>query len=132
MVATTVGIAGVIKEVDGTILPAAAVILYRNDQPIANAVSDENGNYALAVPGFGDYDLVASKKGFRDEIQSISVTVPTTQLLDFTGDHGLIPNAPNRAYVLACVNLWQLDDPSLQLSTSRLLDVISASKYPSR
>jgi len=131
MVATIAGIAGVIKEVDGGILPGAAVILYRNGQPIANAISDEHGNYALAVPGFGDYDLVASKRGFRDETQSISVTAPITRLLDFAGDHGLIPNAPSRPYVLACVNLWQLDDPSLQLSTSRLLDVISASKYPS-
>ena len=131
VVAAIAGIAGVIKEVDGTILPGAAVILYRNGQPMANAISDENGNYALAVPGFGDYDLVASKRGFRDEAQSISVTEPTTHLLDFAGDHGLIPNAPSRPYVLACVNLWQLDDPSLQLSTPRLLDVISASKYPS-
>ena len=130
-VATIIRIAGVTREVDGAILPGAAVILYRNGEAIANVVSDENGNYEFEFIGPGDYEVVASKAGFRDEARTISVTESTTYTLDFFGDHGLIPGAPSRAYVLACTDLWKLDEPSLQLSTSRLLDVISASKYPS-
>jgi|GEM_PF-1349536 len=131
MEAKTIALTGIIREVDGSILPGAAVILYQNGQVITNDVSDQTGKYALVVPGLGEYEVVASKAGFRGEAQTVSVTEPATRLLDFAGDHGLIPNAPSRPYVLACADLWQLNDPRLQLSTSRMLDVISASKYPS-
>jgi hypothetical protein len=131
-VAPTARITGVIKEVSGGILAGTSVVLYRDGQAVASDVSDQNGTYSLAVPELGDYALIASKPGFRDEAQAISVTEPTTRLLDFAGDCGLIPRAPARTYVLACVDLWQRGDASSQLSTSRLLDVISASKYPSR
>lgn len=128
--ATTGSITGAIQEVDGRILPGASVVLYRDGEAIANSVSDQDGNYAVVVPGFADYEVVISKAGFRNETLCISVTEPTAYQLDFAGYHGLIPNAPCRLYVLACVDLWQLDDPSLQLDTERLLDVISAYKYP--
>ena len=128
--ATIVRIVGVTKEVDGAILPGAAVILYQNGEEIANVVSDENGNYEFEFSELGDYDVVASKEGFRDEAQSISVTEPTTCNLDFVGDHGLIPDAPSKSYVLACTDLWRFGESSSQLSTSRLLELISAWKYP--
>jgi len=128
--ATMVRIVGVTKEIDGVILPGAVVILCQNDEEIANVVSDENGNYEFEFSELGDYDVVASKEGFRDEAQSILVTEPTTYNLDFAGDHGLIPDAPGASYVLACTNLWKFDEPSVQLSTSRLLELISAWKYP--
>ena len=129
-VAKIVRIVGVTKEVDGAILPGAAVILYQNGEEIANVVSDENGNYEFEFSELGDYDVVAGKEGFRGEAQSISVTEPTTCNLDFVGDHGLIPDAPSRSYVLACTDLWKFDEPSFQLSTSRLLKLISAWKNP--
>jgi hypothetical protein len=129
---TMVRIVGVTKEIDGAILPGAVVILCQNDEEIANVVSDENGNYEFEFSELGDYDVVASKEGFRDEVQSISVTEPTTYNLDFAGDHGLIPDAPGESYVLACTYLWKFDEPSVQLSTSRLLELISAWKYPYR
>ena len=128
--ATIVRIVGVTKEVGGAILPGAAVILYQNGEEIANVVSDENGNYEFEFSELGDYDVVAGKEGFRDEAQSISVTESTMYNLDFVGDHGLIPDAPSKSYILACTNLWRLDEPSVQLSTSRLLELISAWKYP--
>lgn len=129
--AGTTMITGVVREVDGSVLSGAAVILYRNGEAIANVVSGEDGCYEFGCPGSGDYDLVVTREGFREEVRSISVTEMRTYVIDFVGDSGLIPDAPGRPYVLACVSLWQLDDASLQLSTSRLLDVISASKYPS-
>jgi hypothetical protein len=128
--ATIVRIVGVTKEVDGSILPGAVVILYQNGEKIANVVSDENGNYEFEFSELGDYDVVASKEGFGDEAQSISVTEPTTCNFDFVGDRGLIPDAPSKSYILACTNLWKVDEPSFQLSTSRLLKLISAWKYP--
>jgi len=128
--ATMVRIMGVTKEIDGDILPGAAVILYENGEPIANVMSDENGNYKFEFPELGDYDVLASKEGFRDEAQSISVTEPTTYNLDFVGDHGLIPDAPSKSYVLECMNLWKFSELSCQLSMSRLLELISVWKYP--
>jgi hypothetical protein len=128
--ATIVRIVGVTKEVDGAILPGAAVILYQNGGGIANVVTDESGNYEFEFSELGDYDVVASKEGFRDEAQSISVTEPTTYNLDFVGDHGLIPDTPSKSYVLACTDLWRFGGSSSQLSTSRLLELISAWKHP--
>jgi hypothetical protein len=125
-----VRLAGVTKEVDGAILPGAAVILYQNGGAIANVVSDESGNYEFEFSELGDYEVVVSKAGFRGEAQSISVTTLAIYTLDFVGDHGLIPNAPSISYVLACMSLWKFGEPPLQLSTSRVLDVISAWIYP--
>jgi len=128
--APMVTIVGVTKEVSGAVLPGAVVILYQNGEEIANVVSDENGDYEFEFSQLGDYDVVVSKEGFRDEAQSISLTEPTTCNLDFVGDHGLIPDAPSKSYVLACTNLWRFGESSSQLSTSRLLELISAWKYP--
>jgi hypothetical protein len=100
-VVTLVRMVGVTKEVSGAVLPGAIVTLYRNGEAVANVVSDENSNYEFELSQLGDYDVVVSKEGFRDEVQSISVTALTTYDLDFVGDHGLIPDAPDRTYVLA-------------------------------
>ena len=129
-VATMLRMVGVTKEVSGAILPGAIVTLYQNGEAMAKVVSDENGNYEFELSQVGDYDVVVSKEGFRDEAQSISVLESATYALDFVGDHGLIPDAPDKTYVLACADLWKLEEPSSQLSTSRLLELISASKHP--
>jgi hypothetical protein len=126
----TVRVAGVTKEVDGAILPGAAIILYQNGEPIANVVSVESGNYEFEFSELGDYEVMVSKARFRDEAQSISVTTLAIYTLDFVGDHGLIPDAPGTSYVLACISLWKFGEAPLQLSTFRVLDVISAWIYP--
>jgi len=126
----TVKIAGVTKEVDGAILPGAAVVLYQNGEPIGNVVSDEGGSYEFEFSELGNYEVVVSKAGFRGEAQSLSVTTLAIYYLDFVGDHGLIPDAPSMSYVLACISLWKFGDPPLQLSTFRVLDVTSAWIYP--
>ena len=126
----TVKIEGVTKEVDGAILPGAAIVLYQNGEAIANVVSDETGNYEFEFSELGDYEVMVSKAGFRGEAQSISVTTLAIYTLDFAGDHGLIPDAPDISYVLACISLWKFGEPPLQLSTFRVLDVTSAWIYP--
>jgi len=128
--ATIVRIVGVTKEIDGAVLPGAVLILYQNGEEITNIMSDENGNYEFEFSELGDYDVVASKEGFRAEVQSISVAESAIYNLDFAGDYGLIPNAPSESYVLVCTDLWRFGESSSRLSTSRLLELISAWKYP--
>jgi hypothetical protein len=126
----TVKIEGVTKEVDGAILPWAAVALYQNGEAVGNVMSDERGNYEFEFSELGDYEVMVSKAGFRGETQSISVASLAIYALNFIGDHGLIPDAPSMSYVLACISLWKFGEPPLQLSTSRVLDVTSAWIYP--
>jgi len=126
----TVKIEGVTKEVDGAILPGAAVVLYQNGEPIGSVASDESGNYEFEFSELGDYEVVVSEAGFRGEAQSISVATLAIYTLDFVGDHGLIPDALSMSYVLACISLWKFGEPPLQLSTFRVLDVTSAWIYP--
>ena len=126
----TVKIAGVTKEIGGAILPGAAVVLYQNGEAIGNVVSDESGDYEFEFSELGDYEVMVSKAGFRGEAQSVSVTTLAIYALDFVGDRGLIPDAPSISYVLACISLWKFGEPPLQLSTFRVLDVISAWTYP--
>jgi hypothetical protein len=125
-----VTIVGVTKEISGAILSGATVILYQNGEEIADVLSDESGKYKFEFSELGDYDVRASKEGFRDEVQSISVAELTTHNLDFMGDHGLIPYAPSKSYIVACAHLWGSGESSYRLSTSRLLELISAWKYP--
>jgi hypothetical protein len=126
----TVRIVGETKEVDGAILAGAAVVLYQNGEAIGNVVSDESGNYAFEFSELGDYEVMVSEAGFRGEAQSISVATLAIYTLDFVGDHGLIPDAPSISYVLACISSWKFGELPLQLSTFRVLDVISAWMYP--
>ena len=123
-------IMGVTRGVDGAILSGAAVTLYLNGEAMANVVSDEIGRYyALVVSGLGDYDVMVSNEGFGDEAQPVSVNELATYTVDFVGSYGLIPDAPDTSYVLACISLANLGEPPLQLSTSKLLQVISVWLY---
>jgi hypothetical protein len=126
----TVRIAGVTREVDGAVLPGAAVILRQNGEEIADVVTDQSGSYEFEFAEPGDYEVVVRSEGFRDEAQSVSATTLAIYAVDFVGDHGLIPDAPSISYILACVSLWKFGEPPLQLSTFRVLDVVSAWMYP--
>ncbi len=126
----TVRIAGVTREVDGAILRGAVVVLYQNGEEIGEVVSDGSGNYEFEFSEFGDYEVVVRKAGFTDEAQSVSTSTLAIYTVDFVSDQGLIPDAPSISYVLACVSLWKFGEPPLQLSTFRVLDVVSAWMYP--
>jgi len=130
-VAAVTQITGQTHEVNCATLAGVNVTLYQGAVAIANTVSDGTGNYTLAVPALGDYNVTASKAGFNSETQAISVTEAITYTLDFVGDHGLVPNAPDLSYVLACINLWQFGTPPCQLGLSKMLAVINAWEFPS-
>ena len=115
---------------NSAVLSGVTITLYQDDAEIDSAVSGGDGHYELAVLELGDYTVTASKDGFRNKTRAISVTEPTTYTLDFVGDYGLIPNAPNMSYVLACINLWKFGTPPYNLNMSTVLAVINAWKFP--
>jgi hypothetical protein len=123
-------IVGETREVNCGILPGVNVTLYQGPIEIGSNVSDGDGNYTLAVPALGNYNVTASKDGFRDKTQAISIDQPTTYTLDFAGNYSLIPNAPDMSYVLACINKWKFGEPPCQLNMSTVLAVINAWKFP--
>ena len=98
------------------------------------ATSDGSGNYNLAAPISepGSYEVVASKTGFKDEAQSISITeLGQEYTLDFRGDHGLIPNAPSASYAMDCVHYWLFPPgPECGLSAAMAMDIVHAWLYP--
>jgi C1A family cysteine protease len=123
-------IGGETKEVNCIILAGVNVTAYVGAVQKASTLSDGSENYTLTVPALGSYNVTASKDGFRNVTQPISVTEPTIYTLDFVGAYGLIPNAPNLSYVLTCINLWQSGTPPCQLNMSGVLAVINAWKIP--
>jgi hypothetical protein len=123
-------IGGNTRAVNCDILTGVNVTAYQGAVAKASNISDGSGNYILTVSALGSYNVTASKAGFRSENQTITVTDVTAYTLDFQGDHGLIPNAPDMSYVLACVNQWKFGTPPCQLSMSKVLAVINAWKNP--
>ena len=121
---------GVTGEVNCDILPGVTVKLFKDGTLIGSDTSDENGNYSLPVPELGEYEVIASKEGFRNETQSISITELESYTLDFRAETGLVPKAPNMSYVLECVNHWLYPEPPCGLSMSKVLAVINAWLYP--
>ena len=111
-------------------LTGVTIELYQDWILKESTVSDGNGEYLWPVPNFGYYDVVASKVGYRDETQSISITQDQTYTLDFVGEHGLIPDAPSMSYVLGCINHWLYPVSPCGLSMSKVLAVINAWLYP--
>jgi hypothetical protein len=123
-------IKGETRQVDCTVLPGVNVTAYLGGVAKAWAVSNSTGNYTLQVPEAGNYTVVASKTGFRNETQTILVTGPGTYTLDFVADHGLIPNAPSLAYAQRCVWLYRYGQPPCQLSYAKAMAVVNAWQYP--
>jgi hypothetical protein len=117
------------REVNAAILADATVALYEDDVEIASAVTNTTGDYQLAVPELGDYNVTASKDGFRPKTRAVSVTNSTTYTLDFVGDHGLIPNAPDVFYVGFCIHCWKTGTPC-PLTVFEVGAVIHAWKNP--
>ncbi len=128
-------IVGVTREAKSDILGEVTITLYKSDTVMATAVSDVDGNYEIVATEIGDYTAVASKAGFRDETQTISISVDDfgqTLTLNFQGAHGIVPNAADVWYVLDCVILWKykpVEHPELGLDIWKILDVVIAWKY---
>ena len=125
-------ITGTTGEAICEILPAVTVTLYENSTQIDQEVSDGSGNYALVAPHTADYNVTASKAGFRNETQWISITdLGGGYTLDFRGETGLIPNAPSAEYAMACVNHWLFPpSPECGLSAEKAMAVVNAWLFP--
>jgi len=123
-------VVGVTREVNCDLLPGVNIML----DGIGPEVSNGDALYEIIATATGDYDVVASKVGFRDRTQTINVAglgPEYTVTCNFQAQYGLIPNAPDIWYALDCVNLW-LFPPNAEcgLDIWTALDVINAWLYP--
>jgi hypothetical protein len=89
-------ISGLTGEVNCSIEPDVTVILYNKTtgDKVAETISDTNGNYTITAPCSGEYWVNASKAGFKNESQEISITGGVAYTLNFTAEHGLTPENP--------------------------------------
>ena len=122
-------ISGQTREVNCTISPGVIVKAYLDGVEKASTVSDAGGNYTLVLFEPGTYEVVAGKWGLRDRNRSVHVEPGQEHTLEFSADRGLIPNAPNMSYVLACINLWQFGTSTCKLTMSTVLAVINAWQF---
>ena len=128
-------IKGLTYDVKGLVLPDATVKLIKDGVEKGTATRDPQGNYSITVPETGTYTVRASKTGFRDKEQkNVEIkTLGQEYTLNFKGEQGLIPNAPDIWYLLDCAAIWKYppqEDSELCLDIWGLLDVAAAWKYP--
>src|SRR5579872_486433 len=83
--AATATITGTITDATGAAVPDAGVSAKNNGTGITRTTtSDNQGRYSLADLAIGDYDVQASKMGFRTLVKkSITLTVGATPVADF-------------------------------------------------
>ena len=112
-------------------MPPQEIITLYNAPWREETNSDENGNYSIAVPNLGDYTVKASKEGFKNETQDITITETEAYTLNFRGEYGLTPEDPGMAYALECVNHWLYTptDEQCKLSMFKALEVVNAWLY---
>ncbi len=105
-----VNILGVSPVIQGTIYRANGASLGGVTLTLdgtTRVTSDANGTYQIIATTTGFHTIMASETGYRNQTQTIDVTdLTATYPLDFMGDNGLVPNAPNVSFVLACINKW--------------------------
>jgi len=122
--ASDVDISGVTGEVACDVLPGATVSLYKYGSPVGDpATSNGDGNFILVAPYSGVYMLIASKEGFSEQSQSVVVETDSEEV-NFCGEGGLIPNTPDRLYVMECVYYWQHPDFRCSLSRAAVMNVV--------
>ncbi len=119
----TTTVSGVVCDVVGSIIPGASVSIKDG----ARVLTGSDGSFQIAQVAPGQRMVLASRNGFRSENRTATIQ-GTQYTLDFRGDNGLVPNAPNISYVLRCINLWQSRPPRLGLS--KILAVVHAWKFP--
>ena len=123
-------VTGITREVNGNILPGVSITL----DSVETVVSDQNGQYQIMATSTGSHTILAQKDGFREKTQTISIYglgEAYAVTCNFQGDYGLIPNAPDIWYALACINRWLYPpNPDIGLTMQTALDVINAWLYP--
>ncbi|MFA4836165.1 MAG: carboxypeptidase regulatory-like domain-containing protein, partial [Dehalococcoidia bacterium] len=118
--------------VNCAVLGGVTITGFQNGVEVGSIVTDPSGNFGPVTVAAGTYQLVACKSGFRDETWTVIITGQNPVTLDFTGEHGLVPNAPSMSYALGCVNQWLYPDQAgtCALSMSKALSVVNAWQYP--
>jgi hypothetical protein len=124
------GIIGVTGAVNCSTLAGVTVELSKSGWQ-DSATSDNDGNYAITTFESGEYDVTASKSGFRQESQTIEFTdPPEVHTIDFLAETGLVPNAPDVFYVLECIDQWLYPESPCELTVFKVLEVVNAWLYP--
>ena len=123
-------ITGLTGEVNCSIEPNVTITLYNKTtgDKIAETTSDTNGNYTLSAPCSGEYNVNASKAGFKNETREISITEGVTSF-NFRGEYGLTPEDPSMSYALECVNHWLYPPDECGLTMAKALEVVNAWLY---
>lgn len=121
-------VTGTTWQVNGTILGEVTLTLDGGTM----VTSNESGGYQLGISTLGEHIVKATKAGYQNQEQTVNVTdVTGTYTLNFKGDNGLIPNAPDLSYVLACINKWSYPpSDGTELEMPKVLAVINRWKYP--
>jgi len=125
-------IQGVVTEVNCVAVDGATLTLKKDSAEVSSTTSDGDGNYSLPVGETGDYEVVVTRTGFKDETQQVNVTdLGQDYDLNFQANTGLVPNAPDMSYVLLCVNRW-LFPPNQEcgLTMSKVLAAVNAWLFP--
>ena len=136
-VITGSNISGKIYEVNGQPfpddIPGITINLSKNGKHLDNITSCAQSYYNIHITEADTYLITVSMSGFKDVSRSINITtLDHDYTLNFKGNLGLIPDAPDIWYVLECAALWKYmpEDHELGLDIWRLLDVAAAWKYP--
>jgi hypothetical protein len=129
-VTATYEITGITGEVNCSILPFAIVELRQGATVVDSTTSDAAGNYLLAAPAIGTYDVVVDKDGWRPQTQQVTISGTGTITLDFIGQTGPIPNAPSVQYVAQCSNHYLYPYGNCGLTVQRVAAVSNAYLYP--
>jgi len=129
-------ITGVTAEVNCDALPGVSLQLFDSGgvTPIGSpATSDGSGDYSLAasVSTTGNYLVVASKAGYQDKSQAVTISALGQEYeVDFNGNYGLIPDtAPGIGgldYFLLCMNLYLEDWGDCNIGMDTFLAVMNA------
>ena len=135
VMSATVIVSGAEAVIQGTSYGANGVILGGVTLTLdgtTQVTSSSDGTYQLVITAAGSHTIVATGTGYRSQTQTINVTdVTVTYPLDFKGNNGLVPNAPNVSFVLTCINKWKYPpSDGTGLSISKILSIINAWKYP--
>lgn len=118
---------GETREVSGNILPDVQIFV----DGVMSVTGNASGEYEVTVTTTGNHTVSAGRAGYRNHARTIEVTGQEESCtLDFIGNDGLIPNAPNLSYVLECINKWKYPPDELGLDIQTVLSVINAWKYP--
>ena len=122
-------------EIEGTTYEANGAILggvTLTPDGTTQITSAADGTYELVVTTTGSHTVVAAEASYRSQTQTVDITdLTATYPLDFKGDNGSVPDAPNVSFVLACINKWKYPPTDgTGLDISKVLSIINAWKFP--